>query len=139
MKIESGERGILNLDAVLAQANVSAVVKMLAARAKNGEYILPGQYLKSLNDFDLATLVNLADAATFNDSALFNMVCLAEILANTEGYPAMTDADAQRNIGFLITLLTSIMLARKGLVEVLYDNISFADSAGEDTIVKIIE
>lgn len=139
MEIQNNERGYLNINAVLTAPQVCAQIKLLAMRAQSGEYIIPGKYLQGLNDFDLGMLVNIADMSAFNENALFNMVCLAEILANSEGYPALNDDDARKNVGFTVMLLTSCMLARKGVVTVFYDNISFSDSAHEDMIVKVNE
>lgn len=137
MEIQHNERGVLNLAAILSAKEACAQVKLLAMRAQAGEYIIPGKYLQGLNDLDLGCLVNIADMSAFNEPALFNMVCLAEILANAEGYPALTDQEARKNVGFMVMILTSMMLARKGVVTIFYDNISFADSAADDEIVKI--
>lgn len=139
MRIQANERGTLNLEAILSAPQACAQVKLLAMRAKTGEYIIPGQYLQSLNDLDLGCLVNIADMSAFNEPALFNMVCLAEILANAEGFPALNDEDARRNVGFLVIVLTSMMLARKGVVTVFYDKISFSDAADEEAFVQINE
>lgn len=137
MNIEENGRGYLSLPAVLSAQNVCAQVKMLAMRAQTGDYIIPGQYLKNLNDLDLECLVNIADKCTFDDQALFNMVCLAEILSSTEGFPPLTDEEALKNVGFLITILTGIALERKGITTVVYDHISFAGSSESDVIIKM--
>ena len=139
MMIQPNERGTLNLTAVLNAKDICAQVKLLAMRASTGEYIIPGKYFQGLNDLDLGVLVNIADMSSFNEQALFNMVCLAEILSNAEGFPALTDEDAHKNVGFVVVILTSMMLERKGVVKMFYDNISFSGSASEDTIVELIE
>ena len=139
MQIGSNERGVLNIDAVLNSKDACAQVKLLAMKAKAGEYIIPGEYLKSLNDLDLGALVNIADMSAFHEPALFNMVCLSEILASSEGFPPMNDEEARKNVGFMVVILTSMMLARKGVVIVHYDNISFAGTAEQDTIVTLVQ
>ena len=135
MNIEENERGYLSLSAVLSAPNACAQVKMLALRAHTGDYIIPGQYLKNLNDLDLECLINIADKSNFDDQALFNMVCLAEILSSSEGFPPISDEEALKNVGFLITILTGISLERKGITTVIYDNISFAGSSESDVII----
>ena len=139
MEIPNNERGVLNIDVVLAAKEVAAPIKLLAMRAKSGDYIVPGKYFQELNDFDLAQLVNLADMCNFNEMALFNMVCLTEILSSFEGFPALSDQEARDNVGMIVIVLTSMMLARKGLCKVHYDNISFSGSADNDTIVELIQ
>lgn len=135
MHIKINGRGVLSLDAVIAAPTAAAQIKLMAMSMKSSGYVMPSDYLRQLNNIDLAALCDIADKCTFDDEALFNMVCLAEMLATAEGYPALTDEDASKNVGFTTTLLIAESLKRKGAVDIIYDNISFGESKSNDAII----
>lgn len=103
--------------------------------SKNG-YINIGEFFEKMNDSDLHKYLNLAE--NLDDPAAAEVVLLGEMLAVGEGLDnnlsEQNVEQVQQRLSQLIMYLACESLARKGLVKLYRQNMSF----GEDMMNKII-
>lgn len=129
----------VNMTKAFVDMDLPAVVRLAAHQATQaGGYMKPGAWLKQLHTYDLRSLMMMIDDVGFDldNPASKALVALAMILVQAEGLEIGDGFQGQVNQ--LGLFLTTESLARKGLVEVYYDNISFGDDAGELQIARAL-
>jgi hypothetical protein len=129
----------VNLQKARDYKGLPAVARLVAQQVTTGGYLKPGHWLRDLHDFDLRTLSMIIDECqdTIDDPATSTMIGLTMILVQAEGLPLDPDV-LNSQVNQLGLFITTESLARKGVVEVYYDNISFGDDAGELPIAKAL-
>ena len=128
----------VNFAEVIKHTECLAVTRMLARDIMDNPYMVVGDWFKNLPMSDLTTLSNLAGAepeeANFEDLILISMM-----LATAEGVQV---PDTQEGIRKLVAQFTAFLiiesLARKGLVRVYHENMSFGDELGDKIVVEKI-
>lgn len=132
----------INPEAILENENVSSVVKAAMRRAMKQAFLLPGHWVRDLSDFEVDQLVELAEQAKDEDArnepgpAGEELVLLTLILSTAEGCAPESDAEVMSYTGTLIAVIICESLARKGLVKIFHDKISFV--APDEVIVQKI-
>lgn len=126
----------VNYAEVLKSKDVLSVTKLLATQLMNNPYTSVGDFLQSVPDADLLTLI----ADDNGEQHYGDHILISEMLATAEGLDSSKDFDEFKDrssqlMGFLIIE----SLKRKGLVKVYYENMSFDDSMGDKIIVEKME
>lgn len=126
----------VNYVEVLKSKDVLSVTKLLATQLMNNPYTSVGDFLQSVPDADLLTLIADDDG----EQHYGDHILISEMLATAEGLDSSKDFDEFKDrssqlMGFLIIE----SLKRKGLVKVYYENMSFDDSMGDKIIVEKME
>lgn len=124
----------VNYAEVLKANDVLSVTKLLATQLMQNPYMTVGDFLKSIPDGDLVTLIDEE-----GDKRLSDHLLISEMLATAEGLDSSKDLEEFRGrsaqlLGFLIIE----SLKRKGLVKAYYENMSFDESLGDKIIVEKI-
>lgn len=124
----------VNYAEVLKANDVLSVTKLLATQLMQKPYMTVGDFLKSIPDGDLVTLIDEE-----GDKRLSDHLLISEMLATAEGLDSSKDLEEFRGrsaqlLGFLIIE----SLKRKGLVKAYYENMSFDESLGDKIIVEKI-
>lgn len=124
----------VNYAEVLKAKDVLSVTKLLATQLMQNPYMTVGDFLKSIPDGDLMTLIDEE-----GDKRLSDHLLISEMLATAEGLDSSKDLEEFRGrsaqlLGFLIIE----SLKRKGLVKAYYENMSFDESLGDKIIVEKI-
>ena len=124
----------VNYAEVLKANDVLSVTKLLATQLMQNPYMTVGDFLKSIPDGDLVTLID-----DEGDKRLSDHLLISEMLATAEGLDSSKDLEEFRGrsaqlLGFLIIE----SLKRKGLVKAYYENMSFDESLGDKIIVEKI-
>lgn len=107
---------VLNYDKIAGDPALPAIVRMAAQQAMNDEYISVSEWLRLINDDDLAFVVRLADCETTGDDPL-PLIALAMILATAEGGNIVSDEAGHMATARLCSLVIFESLARKGIVD----------------------
>ena len=123
----------VNYDKVINSKDCLAVTRLLAAQVSKTPYMKVGDFFQNISDSDLDTLVKLADE---DDGENFDDFCLiGEMLAAAEGLaPSDSLEDIHQRITQTISFVIVESLARKKLVKIHYENMSF----GEDMAKKLL-
>lgn len=124
-----GDFGI-NYDAVAKAPNLSSVTKLLARDITGSGYITPGSWFKSLSDRDIDSLMELVDCDDEDEERMGELMLITLMLTKAEGIVIKDDLEFAGMIGAMRMLTATVSLARKGLVNVFYENISFGQDAG---------
>ena len=108
--------------------------------SKNG-YINIGEFFEKMNDSDLQKYLNMAE--DLDDEAAAEVVLLSEMLAVGEGLENSLDEKhpeyMQQRVSQLIMYLACESLARKGLVKLYRQNMSFGEDMMNKTIVEKLD
>jgi hypothetical protein len=131
---EDGPIGI-SYDNVMKAKDFLPITRTLAMDLSESGYIRPGDFLKSLTDADVNTLLQIADDD--ENTRLGEILLISEMLATGEGLEQSQDADGVRNrMNAFCAFLAIEGLRRKGLVKVYHENISFGEDFGNKIVVE---
>lgn len=124
----------VNYAEVLKAKDVLSVTKLLASQLMQTPYMTVGDFLQTVVDADLETLIDDEENKRLSDHLLISeMLATAEGLDSSKDFAQFKDRATQL-LGFLIVE----SLKRKGLVKVYYENMSFDESLGDKIIVEKI-
>ena len=136
----------INYDNVIECKECLGVTRLLAADLKVNPYTTVGHFLKNISNADLKILNDIVENHSgieeddeVTDPALADLVLIAEMLARAEDIISENDEDLMKKVNHFMIMITCETLARKGLVKVYYDNMSFGDDAGHRIVVKKID
>lgn len=118
---------------IIKSKGLMPVTRTLALDLTSQGYMSVGDFLKSLSDSDVQNLLNISEDE--EDEQFSEIALIAEMLAGAEGLIAFKDIDTfSARINQFCAFIVIESLARKGLVKVFHENMSF----GEDMDSKII-
>ena len=102
-------------------------------------YTSLGRFFKKLSNENLEILMEIIDEgdSEFNER-MEDIVLMTEMLSRAEGVPSQCIEDITENVNYFGACITCVSLARKGLVRVYYDNMSFGADNGDKMIVEKI-
>ena len=133
----------INYDSVLAYKDCMPVTRLLAADLMQNPYLTVGIFLKNLSDSDLATFSEIVEANfdieeedTVEDPRLADLVLIAEMLSRAEGITSANDTELQQTVNKFMVMITMESLARKGLVKVYHNNMSFGEDAADRIVIE---
>lgn len=130
----------INFQKAAESHHFPAIVRLTALQLVHTEqqYTKPGEWLKALPYYDLQHLIamcnDLVDDPT--DPITEAVIVLTMILTQAEGVLVEDATDMRKHVGALINFLAMESLARKGLIEIVHENISFGDDAGSLIVAR---
>jgi hypothetical protein len=128
----------VNLEEVSKQKDLMAVTRLLAMDLQRDGYVVVGDFIKDISDTDLENIVQDMDRE--GDHQYDDLILISEMLATGEGCDASkTPNDFGDRMNQLMTLLVCESLARKGLVKVRRENMSFHPDMMDKIVVEKIE
>jgi hypothetical protein len=122
----------LNFDKIAVHKDFLSITRMLAIDMMKNPYITPSDFLKSLSNEELQTLMEISDDD--EHERMDEIMLISEMLATGEGLQAATLEIATERVNQFCIFLVLESLSRKNLVKLHYENMSF----GEDYKDKII-
>jgi hypothetical protein len=122
----------LNFDKIAVHKDFLSITRMLAIDMMKNPYITPSDFLKSLSNEELQTLMEISDDD--EHERMDEIMLISEMLATGEGLEAATLEIATERVNQFCIFLVLESLSRKNLVKLHYENMSF----GEDYKDKII-
>ena len=129
----------VNYDKVVEATYLHSIIRMTALMIQKNPYMTVGNFFKNLNNDEVEQLCEMVDRGRHDDSdAMMNLVILSEMLARAEGSEPQNEDSSSANVNSLCAFITCADLARKGLVKIFYDNLSFGEEMKNAIIVERI-
>ena len=126
----------INLDRISREKTFFTMTRILAIDLMNNPYLSIGSFIKGLSDKDIAEFMDTIESN--HDLAMENMLLITELLAGAEGLPSEDLSQLTERCNTMASYLTIESLARKGLVKVHYENMSFGEEFDKKIIVERI-
>ena len=126
-----------NMEKIINAEGLLPVTKSVAKMLMRNPYTSLGKFFKKLSDENLQALMEIIDEgdSEFNDG-MEDIVLMTEMLSRAEGVPSQSIEDITENVNYFGACVTCVSLARKGLVRVYYENMSFGTDQGEKVLVE---
>ena len=125
------------MEKIIESDKLLPVTKAVAKMLMRNPYTSLGRFFKKLSDENLQALMEIIDEgdSEFNEG-MEDVVLMTEMLSRAEGVPSQCIEDITENVNYFGACITCVSLARKGLVRVYYDNMSFGTDQGDKVIVE---
>ena len=127
------------MEKIIASDKLLPITRSVAKMLMRNPYTSLGKFFKKLSDENLEVLMEIIDEgdSEFNDG-MEDVVLMTEMLSRAEGVPSESVEEITENVNYFGACVTCVSLARKGLVRVYYENMSFGTDNGEKVIVERI-
>ena len=127
------------MEKIIESDKLLPVTKSVAKMLMRNPYTSLGKFFKKLSDENLQALMEIIDEgdSEFNEG-MEDVVLMTEMLSRAEGVPSQSVDEITENVNYFGACITCVSLARKGLVRVYYDNMSFGKDQGEKILVERI-
>jgi len=128
------------MEKIIESDKLLPVTKSVAKMLMRNPYTSLGKFFTKLSDENLEILMEIIEEgdSEFNDG-LEDVVLMTEMLSRAEGVPSESVEEITENVNYFGMCVTCVSLARKGLVRVYYDNMSFGKDQGDQIIVERID
>ena len=128
-----------DMEKIIRAEGLLPITKSVAKLLLKNQYLSLGKFFKRISDEHLQELMEIIDDADneFNDG-MEDIVLMTEMLSRAEGVPSESIEDITENVNYFGACITCVSLARKGLVRVYYDNMSFGRDQGDKVLVEKI-
>jgi hypothetical protein len=97
-------------------------------------YLSIGSFIQNISDQDIEDFMQLIEHD--NDLAMENMFLITELLATAEGLPSEDLSVLTERCNIMASYITIESLARKNLVKVHYENMSFGEEFNKKVVVE---
>ena len=143
-----GEQFDINYDNIITNKECLSITRILAADLQANPYCTVGQFLKNLNDVDLAELNDIVNCNFKHDlddideeehetdPRMADIVLLAEMLSRGEDIVSKSDEELLAKVNQFMIFISIESLRRKGMVEAYHSNMTFGDDGDERIVVK---
>lgn len=125
----------VNYHNIANHKDLSNVTRVLAMDLINNPYLVVGDFFKNLSNGSLDELVEITNRD--DDDAISETLLLSEMLSRAEGVENDLE-DMGTNIGTMRMFVAGTSLARKGLVRVHYENMTFGREIEEKVLFEKI-
>jgi phosphoribosyl-ATP pyrophosphohydrolase len=128
-----------DMEKIIESDKLLPVTKSVAKMLMRNPYTSLGRFFKKLSNENLEILMKIIDEgdSEFNER-MEDIVLMTEMLSRAEGVPSQSVEEITENVNYFGACITCVSLARKGLVRVYYDNMSFGTDNGDKIIVEKI-
>jgi hypothetical protein len=133
----------INFDMIAESKEYSALVRLLAHNIKQNSYMSLGDFFKNIPDPDLEYMMDIIESVADeesefdeNDTALDELIIMTMMLNKAEGGEDMDMEETHKKINALSVLAVTTSLARRGLVDVYYENFSLQEDAENLMVAK---
>ena len=128
-----------DMEKIIESDKLLPVTKSVAKMLMRNPYTSLGRFFKKLSNENLEVLMEIIDEgdSEFNER-MEDIVLMTEMLSRAEGVPSQSVDEITENVNYFGACITCVSLARKGLVRVYYDNMSFGADNGDKMIVEKI-
>ena len=126
-----------DMEKIIESDKLLPVTKSVAKMLMRNPYTSLGRFFKKLSNENLEILMEIIDEgdSEFNER-MEDIVLMTEMLSRAEGVPSQSIEEITENVNYFGACVTCVSLARKGLVRVYYENMSFGTDQGEKVLVE---
>jgi hypothetical protein len=135
-KWEETDRISIDYEKVLASKQCLSVTRLLAANIIAEPYMTVKDFMIGLNDDDLRRLLEIADT---QDEHFGELILISEMLAQSEGLNASDLRESTHRVNVLCSFLAGESLARRGIVKIYHENMSFGDDMSNKVVMELIK
>lgn len=140
LDFENAKGFYVNCDEVSKDKSLLAVTRVLAQNLMRDSYMPVGQFFDEMCDADLQTLLVGSELDDDEHVMLDDILLLSMMLAQAEGAVTIDNVeDARTAMGQFIGFIALESLARKGLIKLYRENMSFGDDLGDKVIAERID
>lgn len=128
-------------DKIVNDTTMLPTTRLLASKLQNNPYLTVKDFLEGLSDEEVFTLLEIADEMVTNFEACDHgkdLVLIGEMLVRAEGLISANDEEVAQRTNSLCSFIACEGLARRGLVQIFRQNMSFGEEMLDKTIVKAI-
>ena len=127
------------MEKIIDAEGLLPVTKSVAKMLMRNPYTSLGKFFTKLSDENLEVLMEIVEEgdSEFN-VGIEDIVLMTEMLSRAEGVPSGSIEEITENVNYFGVCVTCVSLARKGLVRVYYENMSFGNDHGDKVIVERI-
>ena len=133
---ENFSKYTIEYEKVASDKSILAITRITANDIMKNPYMTLGQFFKNISDRDLAVLLAEVEHV---DHCTKDTILLTEMLCRAEGVISESAGEIASRVGYFSMMITCVSLARKGLVRVYYENMSFGDEEGDKLVVEKLE
>ena len=128
-----------DMEKIIESDKLLPVTKSVAKMLMRNPYTSLGRFFKKLSNENLEILMEIIDEgdSEFNER-MEDIVLMTEMLSRAEGVPSQSVDEITENVNYFGACITCVSLARKGIVRVYYDIMSFGTDNGDKIIVEKI-
>ena len=127
------------MEKIIDAEGLLPVTKSVAKMLMRNPYTSLGKFFKKLSDENLEVLMEIVEEGdSESNEGMEDIVLMTEMLSRAEGVPSGSIEEITENVNYFGVCVTCVSLARKGLVRVYYDNMSFGKDYGDKVIVERI-
>lgn len=125
----------INYAKAASDTKLLSSTRLLAKQLMENPYITVGKHIQDLSNGDIQSLLNSIEDDCPNQYE--DMIVITEMLASAEGCDeAQNEDEVSDRISQMTMFLVIESLARKGMVKVYYENMSFHPDSGDKVVVE---
>jgi len=132
----------VNYELIANDDNMPPFLRSLAFDVRKCTYMRPGDFFRKARDADIDYIMESLDAANYEgadeDENVTNVILLAIMLSTAEGVEIKDEEDVHERTNQLAVMTAMTSLARKGLIRVYYENMSFGEDMGDKLVAEKI-
>ena len=128
-------------DKIVSDTKMLPATRLLASRLQNTPYLTVKDFLEGLSDEEVFDLLEVADEMMANHEMCAygrDLVLISEMLVRAEGLISSNDHEVAQRTNALCSFIACEGLARRGLVKIFRENMSFGEDMADKMIVKAI-
>lgn len=128
-------------DNVVKAKDLLAITRLTAADLMKCPYMTLGDFFKGLSNSDIQSLQDVVELAVDEPEheSIGDLVILTEMLTTAEGVIRSDFNDMHKRLNTFCMYVTVVSLARKGLLKVHYENMSFGEDMSKKIVVERID
>jgi hypothetical protein len=135
--IYDGNHYSINYVKAATDTKLLSVTRSLAKQLMENPYITTGKFIQDISDGDIKALMDTIEDEHPNQYE--DMIVITEMLSLAEGCDeSQSEEEANDRISQMTMFLVIESLARKGMVRVFYENMSFHPDSGDKVVVEKI-
>ena len=129
----------INIERVIEDKKTHSVIRLLAVDIKKNPYITIGDWLQSLSDNDVQSLLmDIAEAEEDNFDAMQSLILGALMLSRSEQVFFESDEELAKAAEMLKIFIVITSLDRKKMARAIYKNMSFGEDMSKLNIAEKI-
>jgi hypothetical protein len=126
----------VNFEQVASSAHLPATIRLLAFDLIKAPYLSLGDFFKNASDRSIQELIEMVNDTENDEDAMENLILLTMMLMTAEGLVITDDNDLHEATNAMTMIICGVSLARKGLVRMFYENLSFGEDMKHKTIME---
>lgn len=137
--INNLDRYSISYDRIVNDTDMLSSTRLLASKLQHNPYMTVGDFLNGLSDDELFTLLEIADQLIINSEDSIHgrdIVLISEMLVRAEGLVSITEEEVTHRTNALCSFLACEGLARRGLVKIYRERMSFGEEMHHAVVVE---